>query len=383
MPTLCSFHSSETSPNTGGLLKKRKYTTVIRIINAAIDILSLADGEESIVVRGVIDPTHLKEIKADTYQREVLSASKIEMLKKALRVGRVPDIDLGMRGDNAQEVEDGIFVLQDDVYVIDGLQRKSAGEQLVDEGFMPHIGAVVHLNTNEAWERSRFEALNVGQTGLNTNIILRNLAKSIPAANLMLEITTKQPKFVLNNKVSWGQNMRRGDLITAITFYKTVGRLHSHLGPGKSDPRSLARTGMTKIINETGKGNFANNVTCFFWLIDECFGIQNVVYRNMATHLKASFLQALAGVLSDHEDFWDGSRLVIPADLRRKLSSFPVNDPGVKALASSAGMAARTLEDLMAKHINSGKRTKHLKRRATADIELDEVDEVSEESNIA
>lgn len=349
---------------------KRRQKTVIRIINAALDTLQTDNGE-SIVLRGVIDPLHLCNIKADSYQREVLTPAKIEVLKRALKSSRVPDIDLGMRGSSATEqIDDGetFWVLNDDVYVIDGLQRKTAGEQLVDEGFMPHLGVIVHFDTNEEFERARFEALNVGQTGLNSNIILRNMAHSNPAALLMLEMTTKQPKFVLQDKVTWSQNMRRGDLITANTFYKAVGRLHSHLGPGKSEPRSLARSGITKIIERTGKGNFASNVTTFFWLIDECFDIKNIAYRKSATYLKSTFLCALSGVLSDYEDFWDENRLVIPADLRRKLAKFPVNDPAIKSLAGSSGMAIKSLEMLLVDHINAGKRTRRLKRRATAEF---------------
>jgi hypothetical protein len=343
---------------------------VIRIINGALDTV-IIDGEESLALRGVVDPLDLSTIKADKYQRETLAPTKIEVLKRALRTSRVPDIDLGMRGSSASEqVIDGqiVWILDDDVYVIDGLQRKTAGEQLVDEGIMPHIGALIHFDTNEAWERMRFEALNVGQTGLNSNIILRNLAEENAGAALMLDLTTSQPKFVLHDRVTWTQNMKRGEMITAITYYKTVGRLHSHLGPGRNEVKSLARSSMLKVIDRAGKGNFTSNVMSFFWLIEECFGISSVAYRKSATQLKTTFLLALAGVLSDHEDFWDNNRLVIPADLRRKLAKFPINDPSVKAYASSAGMAIKTLEMLLVDHINSGKRTRHLKRRATADL---------------
>lgn len=357
---------------------------MIRIINAALDTVEI-DGIETLALRGVVDPLDLTHIKADEYQRETLTPAKIESLKRALKTSRVPDIDLGMRGSNCQEqVVDGktIWILHDDVYVIDGLQRKTAGEQLVNEGFLPHIGVIVHFDTTEPWERARFEALNVGQTGLNNNVILRNMAKSSSAAALMLELTTKQPKFVLHDKVSWTQNMRRGDMITAITFYKTVGRLHSHLGPGKGDARSLARTGLGKIIERTGKGAFASNVMTFFWLVEECFGISTVAYRKSATQLKSTFLLALAGMLSDHEDFWDENHLVVPADLRRKLAKFPVNDPTVKDLASSSGMAIKSLEILLAGHINSGKRTRHIKRRATAEL-IGEFEDESTETGVA
>lgn len=343
---------------------------MIRIINGALDTVTI-NGEESLALRGVIDPVSLKDILVPVYQREVLTAGKIEELKKALKTSRVPDIDLGMRGSSAREViEDGkpVWILDDDTYVIDGLQRKTAGEQLVGEGFMPHIGATVHFDTNETWERKRFEALNIGQTGLSSNVMLRNLAETSIGAAVMLDIT-KNSKFVLRDKITWSQNMRRGDMITAITFYKTVGRLHSHLGPGKSnDMRALARSGMTKIVERTHKGNFTHNVIAYFDLIEECFGIKNVAYRRSATHLKVTFLVALAGVISDHEDFWEGSRISVAADLRRKLAKFPLGDPTIRDLASSSGMAVKNLEIIIADFLDSGKRTRHLRRRATAEI---------------
>lgn len=359
---------------------------MIRITNGAIDIVTI-NGVDTLALRGVIDPMSLKEVRVPAYQREVLSTSKIESLKKAIKNSRVPDIDLGMRGSSMREIVDEdtgktVYVLEDDTYVIDGLQRKTAGEQLVNEDFMPHLGVIVHFDTNEVWERERFEALNIGQTGLSNNVTLRNLAESNTGAATMLEIT-KNSKFILFDKVSWTQNMRRGDLITAITFYKTVGRLHSHLGPGKGDPRNLARTGIAKIIGRAYKGNFVNNVIVFFWLLEECFGISNVAYRKTATHLKTTFLVALAGVLSDHEDFWEGNRLTVPADLRRKLAKFPVMDPTIRDLASSSGMAVKNLEIIIADHINSGKRTKRLRLRATAETLEASTDSTDSERGIA
>jgi hypothetical protein len=41
-----------------------------------------------------------------------------------------------------------------------------------------------------------------------------------------------------------------------------------------------------------------------------------------------------------------------------------VNDPQVKQLASSSGLAPDVLADLMIRHINSGKRTKRLMPRS-------------------
>jgi hypothetical protein len=340
----------------------RGNSAVIKMINAALDIVVI-DGEERLAIRGVIDPMSLVNVKVPEYQREILADGKIEVLKKALTNSRVPDIDLGMRGNSMEELSNGEFLLHDDVYVIDGLQRNTAAKRLLEEGVMiPHLGAMIHVDTNEEWERRRFQALNTGQTNLNTNVLLRNLAKEVPAAGMVYQLTQSN-QFVLKGKVCWQQNMRRGDLLTAISFYKVIGRLHSHLGPGRSDPRALAQSGIPKILERVSHRTFAYNVITFFNFLNESYGILDVAYRKHAVALKGSFLMALAGVLSDYEEFWDGDKLAINADLRRKLAIFQLNDPYVKDLASSAGKAISLLENLLVEHINSGKRTRRLKRR--------------------
>jgi len=348
----------------------------IKVVNGALDVVMI-DGQERLALRGVIDSMSLTSILVPDYQREVLADGKIDVLKKALTNSRVPDIDLGMRGSGLDELGNGEFLLRDATYVIDGLQRTTAACRLAEEGVvLPHLGAIIHFDTDEAWERKRFEALNLGQTGLNTNVILRNFALEHSAASLMYGMT-QDKKFVLYDKVCWQQNMRRTDMVTAITFYKVVGRLHSHLGPGKSDPRSLARTGIPKILKRVNNATFTYNVRTFFGFIDEAYGLSNIAYRQHAVHLKTSFLLALAGVISDYEEFWDGNRLTINADLRRKLAKFPLQDPHVKDLAGSAGKATMILEQLIIDHLNANRRTTHLRKRDW--IAPDEVSDVEEE----
>lgn len=334
---------------------------MIKVINGALDVVDI-DGEERLAVRGVIEPMSLAGILTPPYQREILKDGKIDDLKKAIKTSRVPDIDLGMRGTNMDELGNGEFLFHDDTYVVDGLQRCTAARRLLEEGFTPHLGAIIHLETDEVWERRRFEALNIGQTSLNANVILRNLAEENDAAKLVY-LFSKSKQFVLKDRVSWQQSMNRNHLITASTYYKVIGRLHSHLGPGRSSARALAQSGIPKIIERIKGSVFTGNINTFFTFIDETWGILDVAYRQHATALKNSFLLALAGAFSDYEEFWDGDKLSISADLRRKLSTFQLSDPYVKGLASSAGMASTILEQLLIDHINSGKRTRHLKRR--------------------
>lgn len=198
---------------------------------------------------------------------------------------------------------------------------------------------------------------------MSNNVTLRNLASTTDGAKVMLRIT-EDKQFVLCNKVTWCQSMRRGDLITAISYYKVVGRLHGHAGPGRGGVRQIASGGIDKIIANVGKNNFMYNVRTFFLLIDEAFGVRTVAYRQHAVQLKSTFMLAMAGMISDHEDFWENDRLVVPAHLKKKLALFPITDPHVGSLSGSAGPAVSMLENLLVEHINSGKRTRRLKRRS-------------------
>lgn len=337
----------------------------LKIVGGVLDVIEL-DGVERLAIRGLIDPHSLQDIKVPPYQREVLSQPKIKALKDALKHSRVPEVDLGMRGDLYDERPKGIFYLNSDVFVIDGLQRVTAGKELVaSEEAFPYISAVVHFDTTENWERERFTALNTGQTGLSNNVMLRNLAGENAGAAVIYRIT-QDKGFVLGDKVAWTQNMHKGDLLTAITFYKVVGRLMSHAGPGRSGPVSIASGGADKIIKKVGRNNFIANVKSFFTLVDETFGVASVAYRNQAVQLKASFLLALAGVVSDHENWWDGDRLEVPTDLKRRLALFPISDGTVVQLAGSAGKAISMLEYLLIDHLNTRKSTRKLRRRKTA-----------------
>lgn len=349
--------------------------TSIKVINGALDVIKI-DGEESIVLRGVVDPDSLHAIKIPPYQREILSAQKIQALKRALVESRVPDVDIGMRGEGMVE-RDGAFYLQDPVYVIDGLQRITAGRELVEADLhRPHIGALIHFSTTERFERERFEALNSGQTTLSNNVTLRNLAATSTAAKTMLRIT-RDKQFVLCGRVSWTQNMHRGDLITAITYYKVVGLTHSHIGPCRGNVRQIAN-GLDKVIENVGRNVFMHNVRAFFEMIEATFGIKNVAYRQEAVQLKVAFLRALAGLVSKHENFWNDNRIEVPDHILRKLATFPIDDPTVRQLAGSAGKATDMLEMMIHDHVNAGKRTRRLKRRSGLheyDVDSYETDE--------
>lgn len=304
----------------------------------------------------------------DDYQREVLPiASLSDLVSAFLAEQSLPDIELGMRGHRVIERDD-CFHLQDAVYIVDGLQRTSAAQLAIQRGATPRLGATIHFGTNPAWERERFEILNAHRTKLSSNILLRNLRHDLKVVEMMVRLT-ENPNFVLKGRICWNQRMGRSELISAMTLAGITGRLHSHLGSTRYTRYSELAAALEKVMANIGEGIMRDNIRAFFDLVDTCWGIKRIAFKEGAVYMRQSFLIALAEVLSGHVDFWRGDRLFIQAPLMRKIAQFPVSDPQVVSLASSAGKARQLLMLLMIDHINSGKRTKRLTPRRSFAVE--------------
>ena len=331
----------------------------IKVVNAALD--ETPGGE--IILRGVIDPDSLRLLKTAPYQREVLPLAKISELMKALETGTVPDIELGMRGGDYRERED-CFYLQDDTYIIDGLQRVTAGIQLLQKGGdrKPRIGAAIYFSTTEPWERERFKVLNVDRTRLSPNVLLRNLKEDL-AVIAMLRNLTDDPTFVMRDRICWDQRMTKGHLITAQTFASTVGFLHAHLGPGRSQRHDELAHGLQKIQERVGMRVMRDNIKTFFDVMDQCWSIRRVAFKEGAVCLRSTFLKTLATLFSRHDVFWRGDRLFVEKDIINKIAAFPITDPSIGQLAAGSSTAGQLLFQMLVEHVNSGKRTRRLVAR--------------------
>ncbi len=337
----------------------------VKVVRAALD--ELPDGD--IVLRGVIETASLAKLMVAEYQREVLSEGKILKLMEAHRQGRLPAIELGVRGQTYNE-RDGAFYIPDDIYVIDGQQRREAALRLIalGEGESVHQGATIYFGTTEEWERELFEKLNLGQTNLHANVTLKNKRHEFSVADALWRLSGNK-SFVLCDKIAWGQNRRKGsgELISAMMYFKAAGMLHSHLGPGRNAGAVQLVEGLQKIQNSIGRGTLVQNVKTFFDVIDGAWGIRTVAYVQSAVHLHETFLRALAKLFSEHTNFWDGNKLVVEASIIRKLATFSLMDPTVLQLSGSSGKASDYLFNLLVDHINAGKRTRRLVRRTYAD----------------
>lgn len=334
----------------------------IKVIKAALD-----DAGDEIILRGVVDPSSLQHLKVAAYQREILPQSRIKELSKALKESGVPDIELGMRGGSFLERE-GAFYLQDDVYIIDGLQRRTAAVELMRAGILPRLGATVHFNTTEEMERKLFRKLNVSHVKLSPNVLVRNERSGSPAIEMLYRLGNDST-FVLNNRVCWDQRMKREHLVGGLALLKTTSQLHRRFGPSLSD-NSFGHLvdGFQRLYDRLGRNVLRENTKRFWEVLDESFNVRGVAYVVSAPHLKVGFLKTIARIFSDHRDFWADCNFVCNSDIRKKLSAFPLHDPHVASLCATSGSSMKILYNMLVEHINSGKRSRRLTRFDEADL---------------
>jgi hypothetical protein len=324
---------------------------------------------KEIILRGVVTSESLSCLMVDDYQREAMPLSSQASILKALTSGQtLPDIELGMRGGRFKEKEEGVFTLQDPVYIIDGLQRVNTGLHILatKPGVPVRIGATIHFNTTKEWEIERFRVLNTLRLKVSPNVLLRNKRDDSSAISLLYNLSNNDKSFALHERVSWSQRMSKGELISALGLAKVTGVLHSHKAATRRTAIEELVPALDKAVELVGTNNMRANVSVFFDVIDECWGIKRVQYREGAAYIKGAFLTVLARVFSDHRDFWrqeDEKRLVVEASLRRKIGQFPIHDPNVVNLASSGGKSREILYVLIRDHINNGKRTKRITAR--------------------
>lgn len=348
----------------------------VKLTNAALE----EKDDKEIVLRGSIDPASLKELKVGQYQREVLPITTLNSMMDAVAAGRTPDVILGMRGEKFVSRNTNDFFLHNDVYIIDGLQRVSAGIRMLELGQKtPHIGALVYFNSSEKFEKAQFNALNTQAVKLSPNIIIRNFKDENEAVNMLFNLCHDRT-FPLTQRVTWSQRAGRGELISAATFAKTVGRLHSFIATGVKGSRVIDLADALERLSKTvGRNTLRANTVTFFDTVDAAWGIRRVTYKDGAVQLRHAFLRCLAATFASHYDFWNGSnnyKLTVSRDMIRKLASFPIHDPTVVSLSGAAGKAHEHLTQLIVDHLDKGKRTGRLKSRVV-------VEEAEEEEETA
>lgn len=336
----------------------------VRVLNGALD--ESMDSASGIVLNGRLDPATLHHLKVDSeYQRPLGDRADIF---EALKNGTiVPNVDIGVRGQDF-DIDGEDFIIKSPAFIIDGWQRIGTARKLLD--LIPdhpiRIFATLHFGTDALWERHRFTELNKNVKRVSPNLHLRNMRDSNEAVLTLFGLSFNTRDFALYKRVSWSQNMARGELMPALQLAKVAMRLHSHQAAVSNASVEGVSASLRRVIANIGLQHFRKNVSTFFEIVDECWDIRTIEMRHATPQIKATFLMTLARVFSGHIDFWDpGDRVFfVAADMRRKLAKFPLQDPHVKNLCGAPGAAQNILYEMLCRHIDSGKRTGHLRPRA-------------------
>lgn len=355
----------------------------IKVVNGALE--EGADG--SIVLRGTLSMETLRNLKVDTYQREVLAKTgagsiKATQLKKSVEQGaHLPDVVLGMRGQGFTS-SGNTFVLKDPTYIVDGLQRVSAilscldnqnSDPISTSQRIAPIGAMIHFKTTEDWENDRFNALNAFRTAVSPNILLRNIRAKHPSLKALYQLCTEDANFPLYKRVTWTQRKGADELISAATLMRAAVFIHRHVidetasvqrankAGGAGEKASRIPAVLDRVVSAIGATQFKKNITYFFSLIDSFWGIRTIKYGEAQGHLKGNFLAVLGGFISRNEVLWDSRRRAIDIDKRTllRIKSFPVQDAEIRRLSAAGTMVLPTLNEYLMNHMNKGLQKKN------------------------
>lgn len=348
-------------------MSKDKEPVIVRLQSAALD-----EKNGEVVAHGWLDIEALQNLRVGDYQREILETrgGKKSSLRKAIEDGqRLPDVILGMRGEKYTP-RGSIMMLENDVYIVDGLQRISALRKFAadnpERALEVRVGAEVRFNTTRDTETELFTAVNVKRKAMSASVILRNERNKSNGVATLYGLSMHDKSCAMIGKVCWDQQMHRGELTTALSFAKVAITLHRHVAFGGrhlSSAQSIPK-GLDTMANAAGLQNFRSNIVAFFDVLDEVWGVRGIKYQDRATHIRQNFCVQLAGVFSDHEDFWNGQKLTIDASQKAKLKNFPIDDPTIIRLAGAGHAAGALLYRLLIDHMNKGKAAnRHLTTR--------------------
>jgi len=351
--------------------KSDKEPEVVRLLHSALD-----DKGGEIVAHGWLDISSMQNLRVGDYQREIIenrSGKRSSILNAIMKNERLPDIMLGMRGEKYTP-RGGSMLLESDVFVVDGLQRISALRQFAadfpEKAADLRIGAEVRFNTTRDSEKELFTILNTKRKAMSPNVILRNERNHSPGIATLFGLSTNDKNHAMYGRVNWNQQMTRGELISASSYAKVAITLHRHMTVGARHHAGLALLPkqLDTTVSSVGLQAFRTNLSAFYQVLDEVWGIRGVKYNDRLTHTRFNFLNQMASLFSDHEDFWDGPRLSLDAAQKAKLKSFPIDDPTIVRLAGSGTTAGILLLRYIIDHMNKSKQaSRHLVTRRITD----------------
>jgi hypothetical protein len=332
--------------------------------------LVLPPVHERVVIRGELEPETLLGLQYDWYQRGKVNAKKIREMMDGIEKSaeNFPDLTIGMRG-VAHDITNSEVILHDPTYIIDGLQRWTASVMLMEKGVLPYMGCKVFLASDIDFELRMFRDLNSKRTSMSASVLLRN-EKEYSRVAATLWGLARDPRFALCNRVAWDQQVDKtlnGHLMRGVTLLDVVFILHSHVPTVTFQRGPVVKRlyALEKYIDAVGLQQVRENLTTFFDVVDEAWGIRNSQIKYNETFLTPGWLQTLAKLFSDHREFWRDTELSVSASLMRDLKRIRWTDQNLEMMARGNATAQEHLKSAFLDIINKGKSTGRLIDRYT------------------
>ena len=332
--------------------------------------LVLPPVHERVVIRGELEPETLLSLQYDWYQRGTVAPKKIKELMEGIEKSseNFPDLTIGMRGQQ-HDITNSEVILHDPTYIIDGLQRWTACIMLMEKGILPYMGCKVFLGSDIDFELRMFRDLNSKRTSMSASVLLRNEKEYSRVAGTLWGLA-RDPKFAMCGRVAWDQQVDKtlnGQLLRGVTLLDVLFMLHGHVPTvvftrGPVVKRLYA---LEKYIDAIGLQQARENLTTFFDIVDEAWGIRGNQIRYNVTFLTNGWLQTLAKLFSDHREFWRDAELSVSAPLMRDLKRIRWTDQNLEMMARGNATAHEHLKSAFLDVINKGKSTGRLVDRYT------------------
>jgi DNA-binding XRE family transcriptional regulator len=308
----------------------------ITLCNAVLD-----DTRDRPSFRGNPDINSIQGLRIAPYQRGLLGRRVMEGYVEYYNSGdTMPELTLGMRGHDYQyDEKTRTLTLFNPVFLIDGFQRVGGALYAAESGGNPYLSARIYLDTDEAWERTKFSKLDTLQVKISPNISIRNRQDEVPFIKMLFELTF-DPRFALCRRVQWGQHMKRDELSSAYGQLRILSRLFAHIHPElhlqNSGHREMADR-LQKSMQKMGRKVMRENIIYYWQIVDEAFGIRDITNKGGSLQAGQAFNSALARVFSAHKEFWRGTELKVPTELKKKLATFPIKrNEDIRALAQAS-----------------------------------------------
>lgn len=300
-------------------------------------------------IRGPLDTSTIHLIKVDLYQRGSRDDAHRKRLMEAFKRGDpVPDVELGLRGNNIiaigapDDTVPQIIETKDDLYNMDGLQRVSALIQCMKENpkFKADLSCRIQLHTTRETEEQLFLIFNKGRKQVPNNIHLRNLHTSVKCIGLLKRLSEDDPSFALHRRICWIDKLRDHEFSLAQPIVKALRCLHSRHVSSSVDSIIALADSLNELENKIGMELFEANTRYFFNVVDKCWEVRSIVLSGTPYCMKYEFLKSLGNLFGRHTNFWEGCRLIVPDVYIEALKKFPFSDKNVKDDISERGKKA-------------------------------------------